>query len=398
MLKRAIFPVVARLLQQAYPPPKPNAPHRPDAPPFAHRGLYAVGTRDLVLYDEDMSRRRQLPVTVWYPSNLSPDAPQEAIYTMTPMQFAGNATTNAPWSEAQSAFPLVVFSHGSGGLRYQSLFLMEHLASHGFIVMAVDHVGNTFLDGMLYGHQYEKMRLVSYVQRPLDMSRMIDYAVAQFPVDVEQIAAIGHSFGGYTVFNLAGAAWDFNALRHWCTTYEEQEKQSLGGVAYLQHHIEFLAKQRGLESAPEAWEPLADPRIKALVTFAPYNAPVFGQQNLAAVKLPTLVMVGTTDPVTIPERDAYQYYDWIGSTQKGLVKFLEAGHFIYVDGCSPMARDFGVFRVCSDPVWDMERAHDLLNHITTAFLRWQLLKDTDALAALQHLDFSGIQLDSQNLA
>ncbi|NOY26608.1 MAG: hypothetical protein GXP62_12105, partial [Oligoflexia bacterium] len=32
--------------------------------------------------------------------------------------------------------PVLVFSHGHGGMRWQSFFLTEHLASHGFIVVA----------------------------------------------------------------------------------------------------------------------------------------------------------------------------------------------------------------------------------------------------------------------
>ncbi len=44
---------------------------------------------------------------------------------------------------AAGDFPLVIYSHGNGGLRYVSAFLTEHLASHGFVVMAPDHTGNT---------------------------------------------------------------------------------------------------------------------------------------------------------------------------------------------------------------------------------------------------------------
>ena len=41
---------------------------------------------------------------------------------------------------AQGRFPLVVFSHGYGGLRTQSSFLTAHLASWGFVVAAPDHL------------------------------------------------------------------------------------------------------------------------------------------------------------------------------------------------------------------------------------------------------------------
>ena len=36
-------------------------------------------------------------------------------------------------------YPLIVFSHSSGGRRRQSSFLCTHLCSHGYVVAALDH-------------------------------------------------------------------------------------------------------------------------------------------------------------------------------------------------------------------------------------------------------------------
>src|SRR5262249_56282777 len=44
------------------------------------------------------------------------------------------------------SYPLVMFSHGFGGHRRQSTFLCTHLASHGYVVAACDHTGNTLFD------------------------------------------------------------------------------------------------------------------------------------------------------------------------------------------------------------------------------------------------------------
>src|SRR5258708_19447850 len=44
------------------------------------------------------------------------------------------------------SYPLVLYSHTSLGHRRQSTFLCTHLASHGFVVAAADHTGNTFGD------------------------------------------------------------------------------------------------------------------------------------------------------------------------------------------------------------------------------------------------------------
>src|SRR5260370_17734221 len=44
------------------------------------------------------------------------------------------------WSRAQSGLrPLIVFSHYSGGHRRTATYLCTHLASHGYVVAAMDH-------------------------------------------------------------------------------------------------------------------------------------------------------------------------------------------------------------------------------------------------------------------
>ena len=43
-------------------------------------------------------------------------------------------------------FPLIVYSHGSGGQRFISAFLTEALAARGYVVVAADHTGNTAVD------------------------------------------------------------------------------------------------------------------------------------------------------------------------------------------------------------------------------------------------------------
>ena len=54
-------------------------------------------------------------------------------------------------------YPLIVFSHGNGGLGVQSFFLTEYLASHGYVVVCPDHTGNSLLTelpgGVVVAHQ-----------------------------------------------------------------------------------------------------------------------------------------------------------------------------------------------------------------------------------------------------
>lgn len=67
---------------------------------------------------------------------------------------------------------------------------------------------------------------------------------------------------------------------------------------------------------------------------------------------------------------------------------------LFLYGCddAPWYVDSGLFGFCSDPVWDLDRAHDLANHFVTAFLLATLRGDTDAAAALSPaaVNFPGI--------
>ena len=54
------------------------------------------------------------------------------------------------------------------------------------------------------------------------------------------------------------------------------------------------------------------------------------------------------------------------------------------------------FFCCADPVWDVDRAHDLIDHFVTAFLLAELYGDTDAAAVLAPaaVQFPGIEYET----
>ncbi len=50
---------------------------------------------------------------------------------------------NAPVAPSKEKFPVVVVSHGDAGSRYNMQSVSEYLASHGYIVIAPEHTGNS---------------------------------------------------------------------------------------------------------------------------------------------------------------------------------------------------------------------------------------------------------------
>ena len=51
--------------------------------------------------------------------------------------------TDAPVAGSRTPFPVVVMSHGDAGSRYNMQTACEHLAAHGYLVIAPEHTGNS---------------------------------------------------------------------------------------------------------------------------------------------------------------------------------------------------------------------------------------------------------------
>lgn len=122
-------------------------------------GPYTVGTFHSELIDDSRVERyepefnRGVSVQVWYPVNSDTDLGNHATQSLFHELYAGesdlisflfgymkNINTNsyidAPIAQS-STFPLVIFNHGLYVMADQSIQLMEHLASNGYIVASI---------------------------------------------------------------------------------------------------------------------------------------------------------------------------------------------------------------------------------------------------------------------
>ena len=363
-----------------------QAQERFDAPPYAQAGPYAVGTMELTLEDDT----RPLTVTVWYPAQAEPGEEPDISYKVTNLfALPGTGYRDAEPLADEGPYPLVVYSHGNDGARVVSLFLTEHLASQGFVVIAADHAGNNIETRLSGTSDF----LTAYTQRPLDVIRQIDYAADVLNaeggllaglIDMEHVGVMGHSFGGWTALAVAGARSDFAALNTYCETADETDNAC--SIQGLQVDVAAFKGYNGVPDSP--MEADVDPRIDAVIAMAPWNGPVL---EMSQISVPTLIMVGGDDSVAIPERDAYSFYERLESP-RSLMTLALGDHYLFVDSCSTLFETLNYEYVCSDPVWDMDRAHDLINHVATAFLLSELKGDSDASAALQPdaLDFRGV--------
>jgi predicted dienelactone hydrolase len=253
---------------------------------------------------------------------------------------ASKVALDAPPPSSHGPFPLVVFSHGSGGIRFQSWFLTEALASHGFFVVAPDHKGNTALDG-LFGTS-DPFDVVAR-NRPLDVSRVID-VMSRFEdvVDGSRIAVVGHSFGGFTA----------------------------------------LAAATGWQDVPP------DPRVDAIV---PISAPTgsFRNEQLRSIDVPTLLLSGTSDITVELDPNTTRAWDRLDVKGSRRIDVRKAGHSSFTNVCDlyevladaglpPELLEFLVSQVqegCAPELIPIEEAQRLTILYTVAFLRWHLEPD-----------------------
>ena len=169
-------------------------------------GQYEVGVATIVI--DDPNGVRPSAVDVWFPLDPGVDAsalpPQQ--YTLLPGVYYQSPTALAAAADqaAEGQFPLIVYSHGSGGLRYIHSAYTERLASHGYVVVAPDHTGNTTVD-RIAGTSAAPETIA--FNRPTDVRRVIDAFVdPAHPtagpyashVDADHVVVTGHSPGGFT--------------------------------------------------------------------------------------------------------------------------------------------------------------------------------------------------------
>ncbi len=214
--------------------------HPPDEP-----GPFAVGVRTLYPVDESRyetwgERYRVLPLEIWYPSSGSGGRPNrmgDMVGELTPetrsllegllgdemeefLDLPTSATRGAAMLPDAGPYPVVFFSHGFMGLRFQNFTLSEHLASHGFVVVSVDHYGNCVFVNVpgeplvlfnpldSFGSYFDRTEDVNFIFQELQKGVPYLQGDERGLLDLERFAVSGHSYGGL-VSLLCGANHEY---------------------------------------------------------------------------------------------------------------------------------------------------------------------------------------------
>ena len=357
---------------------------------YAAQGSHAVGYR---VFSTTGAQGQPLTVRAWYPAvgataetaTITYTAPNKFGEQITPgeeITSVGRALADGRPDTTGGPYPLVVFSHGFALSPIDYGTLVEHYASQGYVVLAPEH--NESFDGSLTGFWKE------LIDRPVDIRRTIDHAEQLSRsgeplagmIDLDDVAVVGHSYGGYTALAAAGAQFDFAAYKDRCAALAADDP--LNFFCAPVPNESDMAMRAGLDEVPSGlWPSFGDPRITAAISLAG-DAYLFDQRGLAELEVPVMAMGGTIDEGTPYTWGAKLTYDHAGSTNKTLVSFPGAGHFLFLDPCENLPWvENSVYRdaICSDAVWDT-RPLDIVMHYTTAFLRDTLDADPKARGVL----------------
>lgn len=217
-------------------------------------GKYHVGTKVYFwtdksrgeLYTTNPSDFRELMVQIWYPARggnnyqKAPHItfPKKSISSIArtaglPANFGKHGTqliSNSVFGlepVQNEKFPLIIFSHGDGGLLNQNTSQVEELVSNGYVVIACNHTYNASItfdkngnsisykqnvswnEQAQYHKKYYTNLLINYryqdlafLLKTINQDDFNDGSKNPFKqiIDFEKVGAMGHSMGGGTTY------------------------------------------------------------------------------------------------------------------------------------------------------------------------------------------------------
>jgi hypothetical protein len=292
-------------------------------------------------------------VALWYPT----DAP-----TGDPVLYFGAleseiATIDAP--PVGEDMPVLIFSHGHMGFAEATSFLCEHFASHGWIAIAPDHVGNTTTD------LGKAVTAETYLWRPRDLSASLDWLYALPESDPlsgrvgDKVALAGHSFGGWTSFIVAGASFALESLVAGC---EADEHSSQFCVNLTDELLEAFGQ--GLQ----------DERVELIIPLDPGSPSMVGD-SVSDIHMPILLM--TADgPLTGKSEDHVSgYWESMNGSDAIWVNLTTAGHQSFGILCDIMP-SFAEDQGCGEAFMPHEEVYEIINVYSLAFARFHFFGDT----------------------
>ena len=303
------------------------------APPAAQ----AVGFKSVEVPAE--GSLQPLKGAIWYPCNMPTSDVQLG-------PFALSVTLNCPFPDAK--YPLIVISHGRTGSYLGHRDTAQALADSGFIVVAINHPGDNAVDGS------RTREFPIFVERPADITRLIDHMLGPWPdagrIDAGRIGFFGFSRGGYTGLVAIGGNPVFGKRLRLCEGKPDPlcEKIRMGELPELRH----------------------DPRIKAAIIADPLSI-FFTEQSFINVQVPIQLWGSERGGDGVAPASVAEIAGWL--PRKADFRVVAGSqHFSFLPPC-PTALAQSAPDLCSDqPGFDRAAFHADFNAQAVAFFKTTL--------------------------
>ena len=267
--------------------------------------------------------------------------------------------------------PTVIISHGLGNDRTSYAYLGRQLASHGFVVIAVEHPGSNAaqINALLVGRSAAVVSNEEFIDRPRQISALLNYLEREATqygslINFAQVGLVGQSFGGYTALALAGANLDFDVLRAACPP----SSLSLNVSLLLQCQASQLAEPS------ETTLSLQDGRVRAAIAINPITSVLFGEDSMGKVTTPTMIVASGADTVAPALQEQLVPFTWLTQPERYLLLMRQGTHFSTIALTETGSEAFDLPTEIIGP--DPSLAQNYLKASSLAFLTQHLTGDT----------------------
>ncbi len=269
----------------------------------AERPAHPVGFKQLTVQDP---QDKPLDVGVWYPTGSPPGF---SVIGLSAQRVASNGAV------VGRNLPLIVISHGNGGLLSSHSDTALALASAGFVVAAVTHTGDNAQDDAYVGTPRW------LIDRPRHIHLVLDYMLNDWPahgqLDQAHVGMFGFSAGGFTALVSVGGVPDLARIGSHCQTNPE-----FGCTLWKQLPSESISAT--------AW--VHDPRIRAVVVAAPGYGFAFEPEGLSRVTAAVQLWNGADDR-NVPYETNEAVIRHLLSNPAEYHAVPGAGHFSFLTPC-----------------------------------------------------------------
>jgi predicted dienelactone hydrolase len=255
-----------------------------------------------------------------------------------------------------TGLPLVLISHGTGGSDGSHYDTALALADEGFVVVALTHTGDNYMDQSYAGNR------MNLTDRPRQVRVVLSYMLTSWTqhdrLDAARVGMFGFSLGGFTTLVDVGGTPDVSRMRQLCLNRPTAPEC-------------FFIKQRNgdmlsLEVLTTAWT--HDKRVKAAVVVAPAVSYLFGPGSLKDVKIPIQLWRASNDDQVPDEWNTLLIRQELPKPPEEHV-VTGAGHYAFLPPCDEsLAKQ--VPQICTDdPRFDRHAFHRDFNSAVVAFFK-----------------------------